>query len=416
MFDLDSVILSSIGLTFSLVLVLLTYAAYQQRELVLHLAYGLLTVVAGLVTFLFSKHALMYGPPSIYGATAATTVALGLNVFINGIRLSRGYRVYRYGSLLVVTAMLTCNAIMLNLNVATKWVILSKLAILIWVFSYGARSLIGHGKDLISNVFWLSCSLFSAASLLLAYLALKVMIVPESDLQSFSVWPVHAYIVNAITLALMTVTCLMLLVMHIRAQAGLQAIATLDSLTGALNRRGLQEAANRMQAVSQRIRIPMGMLIVDLDYFKKVNDVYGHMVGDVVLKACVANIRAALRGGDVLGRYGGEEFCILMPNTGEQDATILAERIRRLIESTPVSIAGVESMKDTQAIKCTVSVGAVSSETVGYKLDGMFAAADQNLYKAKKSGRNRIVSNIDQLLDTAVKAEKPAKRHASLIS
>jgi len=96
---------------------------------------------------------------------------------------------------------------------------------------------------------------------------------------------------------------------------------------------------------------------------------------------------------------------------------ILAERIRRIIEVTPVSIAGVESMSsDTQAIKCTVSVGSVSSETVGYVLEGLFAGADQNLYKAKQNGRNRIASNIDQLLSKPPDEGKPAKRHASLIA
>jgi diguanylate cyclase len=289
--------------------------------------------------------------------------------------------------------------------------------VLMWVFGYGSRSLVGHGKDFVAHVFWLCCSLFAGISVMLAFLAVKVMLGDEGSLHSFSQWHIHAYLMSTAMLAITAVTSLLLLVMHVRAQAGLQAIATLDGLTGVLNRRGLQEAATRMQAVSQRIRLPMGMLIVDLDYFKKVNDVYGHLVGDVVLKSCAGTIRAALRGGDVIGRYGGEEFCILMPNTGEHEAMILAERIRRIIEVTPVSIAGVESMSsDTQAIKCTVSVGSVSSETVGYVLEGLFAGADQNLYKAKQNGRNRIASNIDQLLSKPPDEGKPAKRHASLIA
>lgn len=416
-FDLNSVILSSIGLTLTQVLVLSIFGVHQQRSLIMHWVRGLLVFALGLAVYFIAQTSLIDGPQSIYVATSVTIIALGISLFINGIRLFRGYRVYRYWALLVVTTLLACNAVMLNTHTPARWILLSNALVLMWVFGYGTRSLVGHGKDFVAHVFWLCCSLFGGISLMLAFVAVKVVLGDDGSLQSFSHWTIHAYMMTATMLVMVTVSSLLLLVMHVRAQADLQAIATLDGLTGVLNRRGLQEAATRMQAVSQRIRLPMGMLIVDLDYFKKVNDVYGHLVGDVVLKACAGTIRAALRGGDVIGRYGGEEFCILMPNTGEHEAMILAERIRRIIEVTPVSIAGVESMSsDTQAIKCTVSVGSVSSETVGYGLEGLFAGADQNLYKAKQNGRNRIASNIDQLLNQPPEAGKPAKRHASLIA
>lgn len=417
MFDLNSVILSSIGLTLTQVLVLLIFGVYQQRNLIMHWVRGLLVFGLGLTVYFFSETSLIHGRHSVYIAASVTIVALGVSLFANGIRLLRGYRVYRYRTLVVVTVMLAGNAVMLNIYAPQKWLLMFNLAALIWVFSHGTRSLVGHGKDFVAHIFWLCCSLFAMVSLMLTFVAVKVMLADDSALHTFSNWSVHAYIMIATTLIITSVTSLLLLVMHVRAQAGLQAIATMDGLTGVLNRRGLQEAATRMQAVSQRLRLPMGMLMVDLDYFKKVNDVYGHLVGDVVLKSCAGTIRAALRGGDVIGRYGGEEFCILMPNTGEHEAMILAERIRRIIEVTPVNIAGVESMRsETQAIKCTVSVGAVSSETVGYVLEGLFSAADQNLYKAKKNGRNRIVSNVEQLQAKSAEEGKPAKRHASLIA
>lgn len=416
-FDLNSVILSSIGLTLTQVLVLLIFGAYQQRSLIMHWVRGLLVFGLGLTVYFFSETSLIHGRHSVYIAASVTIVALGVSLFANGIRLLRGYRVYRYRTLVVVTVMLAGNAVMLNIYAPQKWLLMFNLAALMWVFSHGTRSLVGHGKDFVAHIFWLCCSLFAMVSLMLTFVAVKVMLTDDSALHTFSNWSVHAYMMIATTLIITSVTSLLLLVMHVRAQAGLQAIATMDGLTGVLNRRGLQEAATRMQAVSQRLRLPMGMLMVDLDYFKKVNDVYGHLVGDVVLKSCAGTIRAALRGGDVIGRYGGEEFCILMPNTGEHEAMILAERIRRIIEVTPVNIAGVESMRsETQAIKCTVSVGAVSSETVGYVLEGLFSAADQNLYKAKKNGRNRIVSNVEQLQAKSAEEGKPAKRHASLIA
>lgn len=417
MFDLNSVILSSIGLTLTQVLVLLIFGAHQQRSLIMHWVRGLLVLSLGLAVYFFSETSLIHGRHGVYIAAAVTIIALGVSLFANGIRLLRGYRVYRYRTLVVATIMLAGNAVMLNIYAPEKWLLLFNLAALMWVFGHCTRSLVGHGNDFVAHVFWLCCSLFAVIGLMLAFLAAKVMLSDDSALHAFSNGSMYAYMTITAVLVMTSVTNLLLLVMHVRAQAGLQAIATMDGLTGVLNRRGLQEAATRMQAVSQRLRLPMGMLMVDLDYFKKVNDVYGHLVGDVVLKSCAVTIRSALRGGDVIGRYGGEEFCILMPNTGEHEAMILAERIRRIIEVTPVNIAGVESMRnETQAIKCTVSVGAVSSETVGYVLEGLFSAADQNLYKAKKEGRNRIASNVEQLQTKPSEGGKPAKRHASLIA
>lgn len=399
------------------VLVLMIYGAYHKRELIMHWMRGLLIFGLGLSVYFIPQTIFTHGPQSFYAAAAITIIAFGLSTFVNGIRMLRGYRVYRHRSLLVITTLLASNAVMLNMHSSDKLILLSNLVVLIWVFSYGSRSLMGHGKDFVAQVFWLSCSLFGSVGLLLVLIAMKVILADDFSIQTFSQWHIHAYLTTLTMLVMVAVTNLQLLVMHVRAQASLQAIATMDGLTGVLNRRGLQEAATRMQATSQRIQLPMGMLIVDLDFFKKVNDVYGHLVGDVVLKACASTIRSALRGGDVISRYGGEEFCILMPHTGEQEAMILAERIRRIIETTPVSIIGVESMSThTQAIKCTVSVGSVSSETVGYALEGMFAAADQNLYKAKQNGRNRIASNIDQLLDKSATESKPHKRNASLIA
>lgn len=418
-FDLNSAILSSIGLTLVLVLVLLVVAAYQQLAPVTYWLRGLGLFACGLGIYFVPQ--LWFGQQhqDVVAAMAVTMVALAMTMFVDGIRLLRGYRVYRYRSLLVITTLLASNAVLLNLHSEARWVIVSNLVVLMWVFSYGSRSLQGHGRDFVAQLYWLCCGLFAGIGVMLAYMVLLVCLAPADQLQAFAHWPVHAYFTFCMMLVLTTVTCLLLVVMHVRAQAGLQAIATLDALTGVLNRRGLQEAAVRMQAVSQRLRLPLGMLIVDLDYFKKVNDVYGHLVGDVVIKNCAKTIRGALRGGDVIGRYGGEEFCILMPNTGEQEAMVLAERIRRIIETTPVSISGVESMaSETQAIKCTVSVGAVSSETVGYDLEALFAAADQNLYKAKQDGRNRIVSNIEQVVSKKTAEPEPVikKRHASLIA
>lgn len=120
MFDLNSVILSSIGLTLTQVLVLLIFGVYQQRNLIMHWVRGLLVFGLGLTVYFFSETSLIHGRHSVYIAASVTIVALGVSLFANGIRLLRGYRVYRYRTLVVVTVMLAGNAVMLNIYAPQK--------------------------------------------------------------------------------------------------------------------------------------------------------------------------------------------------------------------------------------------------------------------------------------------------------
>lgn len=397
-----------------MVLVLLVIAAHQHRKLIWRWLLGLMLIGVGLITYFLPAWLHLHNHDHFFLVNAFAAVCLGITIYVNGIRMLKGYRVYRYLPLLVITTLLTSNAVMLNLHAPLRWVLVINLLVMICMFGYGCKSLAGRGNDFINHVFWLCSSLFASVTIMLTGLLIEVCLIDSQTLQKFELWTGHAYMLLLSLLVLSAVTMLMVLILQIRTQSGLQAIATLDGLTGVLNRRGLQDAAHKMQAVSQRIKLPMALLVVDLDSFKKVNDVYGHLVGDAVLKGCAATIRSALRGGDVIGRYGGEEFCLLLPNTGEVEAAVLAERIRLTIERTPVNVGEVESLrKNTHAIKCTVSVGAVSSETVGYNTDSLFAAADHNLYQAKQNGRNRIVSNVDRLPTTADGI--PAKRKSRVI-
>ncbi len=174
----------------------------------------------------------------------------------------------------------------------------------------------------------------------------------------------------------------------------LQSMATVDSLTNVLNRRGLQDSALKMHAICKRLDIPMALLLADLDHFKKVNDTYGHLVGDEVLIVIAKTIKNTLRAGDVVGRYGGEEFCILLPNTSESEAVALAERIREIIQQKAISIRHVKKTTQSQSeIHCTVSIGAVGSESVGYDVQRLLASADNALYMAKNRGRNLVATN-----------------------
>jgi diguanylate cyclase (GGDEF)-like protein len=167
-------------------------------------------------------------------------------------------------------------------------------------------------------------------------------------------------------------------------QRELHLLARLDPLTGVNNRLALTEAAGRLMRGAARRGKPVGVLLLDADHFKGVNDRFGHAVGDKALRELVSNIRAKLRANDVIGRIGGEEFVVLVPDTTLQDALALAERIRATVECTPLLVDG-------QTLQLTTSIGA----TVAALDEGDFAAvlrrADAALYAAKRAGRNQVV-------------------------
>lgn len=168
-----------------------------------------------------------------------------------------------------------------------------------------------------------------------------------------------------------------------RLFARTQELAVTDPLTGLFNRRGWLSAGERELDRAERYGRPLATLIMDLDYFKKVNDQYGHPVGDEVLAEVADRLRDCLRKVDLIGRYGGEEFMVLLPECGSSSAEMVAGRIRRAIESQPFDASG-------GAIRLTISVGVASSEAFPLDLDAMLRAADQALYAAKDGGRNQV--------------------------
>ena len=158
--------------------------------------------------------------------------------------------------------------------------------------------------------------------------------------------------------------------------------AQTDELTGALNRRGLLQHLEAVHAGAASGQAGYALLMVDIDHFKAINDHHGHAEGDCVLKGVSASLRKALRADDHVGRWGGEEFCVLLPRTTLHDATLLAERIARRVSD------------DGQRVPVTVSIG-VSVYTAGdTDLQAVLRRADGALYEAKAAGRDRVVAAL----------------------
>jgi two-component system cell cycle response regulator len=166
----------------------------------------------------------------------------------------------------------------------------------------------------------------------------------------------------------------------------LQKLAANDPLTGLYNRRfGLSRLSEEFSR-SVRTKIPLGILMFDIDHFKKVNDTYGHAVGDRVLVNVAKISTMACRKGDFVIRYGGEEFIMILPGAGREDCLFIAERVRHMVEESIVQIGQT-------SIKVTVSVGAVSYPE--FSVDNehdLTEAADKALYRAKEQGRNVVVA------------------------
>lgn len=162
-------------------------------------------------------------------------------------------------------------------------------------------------------------------------------------------------------------------------------LAWTDSLTGALNRHRFMELAETEIARSVRHSTKLSMLLLDADHFKAVNDKFGHAAGDEVLVELVARWKNCLRGEDTLGRVGGEEFCILLPEISVQCATVVAERLRKSVDDLPISFGG-------QLLRLSVSIGMTQLLGANDTITAMLERADRGLYAAKDAGRNRLVN------------------------
>lgn len=164
----------------------------------------------------------------------------------------------------------------------------------------------------------------------------------------------------------------------------LQKMATKDWLTGLNNRGMFVEIAQKLIKHALRYDKPLSVLMLDIDYFKKINDTHGHIAGDRVLKQIAQTLQTGIRASDTLARFGGEEFVIILPETTSSNAFEFAQSLRKLIENITIV------MENKETILCTVSIGVAQIEAKIDNLDELIRSADIALYKAKKSGRNKV--------------------------
>ena len=166
----------------------------------------------------------------------------------------------------------------------------------------------------------------------------------------------------------------------------LQLLATQDAATGLFNRRYLMETGQHELARTQRYGSPMALLMLDIDHFKHVNDTWGHHVGDRVLHGVAQVMKAAVRDQDTVGRLGGEEFAVVVPETDRAGVLAIAERMRAAVEATPLALD-----VDVTPVRVTVIIGVTEAYAGNDTFEEAMVRADRALYRAKESGRNRVI-------------------------
>jgi len=198
---------------------------------------------------------------------------------------------------------------------------------------------------------------------------------------------VHLLVFGALVLC---IGCVALMENALRQRASILKLkeqATRDALTGVWNRAQILERARSELERAQRGRRPLGLLMIDLDHFKAVNDKWGHQVGDEVLRAAARRMVRVLRAYDAVGRYGGEEFLTVLPGCSRASLADIAERLRRgFVED--LDLGGL-------TLQVTLSIGVTSTADGEVDLDTLIRRADRALYRAKAEGRNRWAISVD---------------------
>lgn len=232
---------------------------------------------------------------------------------------------------------------------------------------------------------WLTGASFALLAIVHSIRAVMIFFGPANSYGLYNPLPINPVMFFTGSITQLFLTFGFVLMVNYRMASELENLATTDPLTGAWNRRSLEQEFQRLLARSVRHQETLSVMMLDVDYFKNINDDYGHQAGDEVLRQLIINAKTEIRRDDYLARYGGEEFCLLLPSTTGEEAKNLAERLRHSYQENPIRWHGL-------AIASSISIGVASSEQTGLDCASLLEAADTALYQAKQAGRNRVVA------------------------
>ena len=252
-------------------------------------------------------------------------------------------------------------------------------------FAVCARALLIQIEAPLRTAYWFTGASFAVLAGTLWVRALMIELAPAGTYALYINTPLNSWSFFISSVVQLCVTFGFVLMVNYRLIADIHKIASRDMLTNAFTRRRLEEESLRLLARCARTGDVLAIMMIDVDHFKSVNDRFGHPVGDIVLQRLAAIVQQAIRTDDYFARYGGEEFCILLLSTTEQEALLLAERLRESYATMALETGG-------GLLRSTVSIGVADSTQTGLEWQALVSAADQALYRAKQAGRNRVVS------------------------
>ena len=339
-----------------------------------HWSAGLLLLVCA--SLLFGTREVLPSALSMISANAALVAGIGLSML--GTEKFFGLATSRRAYLLILALAIAGNSwwLLVRPDFSARVAVFSLLVFLFYarqvqlVWCYGERHF---------SSFFFGALMLAQAVVVLARGVSALLHGGASVNLAVAGTPAGIYLAVANFMALLLTVGFMTVATR-RLQQILERRSTHDPLTQVLNRRGFGDAYARERDNLRRRRLPLTLLSIDLDYFKSINDRYGHAVGDQVLAHVATVIKGALRESDCVARFGGEEFVVLMPDMPVHNALGVAERIRALLRES--SHAGLPS--------CTVSIGVACQASVVEGLEELLSRADAALYLAKERGRDRI--------------------------
>jgi diguanylate cyclase len=316
----------------------------------------------------------------------ASLIAASVALQFSGIQAFKGGRTYKWLAVVFVALVALQNVWFEFVYPSIGYRTVANSLIFALGYAACARVLLVHVESPLRSALWFTGLSFALLSVVLL---IRAIVISQSQLETYGIYastPVNPPTFLIACIVQLCVTFGFLLMLNHQLVAEIQKLASRDMLTGAYNRRRLNEEFTRLQSRSERTGDTFSVMLLDVDDFKSINDTLGHLAGDEVLRKLTNTAQKSIRVEDYFARYGGDEFCILLPSIGVAEAYPLAERLRKTYAATPMHFAG-------KAINSTISIGVADSSQVGLLFESLMAAADQALYQAKQAGRNKVVAH-----------------------
>lgn len=314
-----------------------------------------------------------------------TLFALGTCLQLTGILAFKKQPV-SWGILILFIVTTICQATWFSvINPDTRMRAIVNSLLFFSIYTLCARVLLVKVEASQKLAYWFTGASFVALALLMFTRAVVLLQSPDAEIGLHVNTSINNLPFVIATLLEFSVAFGFLLMLNHRLIADVYQMASHDVLTGVFNRRRIEEEALRLKARCMRTGETLAIMMIDIDFFKSINDRYGHPIGDKVLCAVADIAQKSIRAEDYFARYGGEEFCMLLTSTNETEALELAERLCLVFAESTLAVG-------KELLNITVSIGVADSSVIGLEFADLVVAADKALYCAKESGRNQVVT------------------------